>query len=94
MYNRSWEDSRQEKIENKIKETMIGKQKAIDKRVKELQKEKFTDRAVTENIGKMKGELQEFRGKMKDLYKIIFQGSKELSIRKNDLIHQIQGNDL
>lgn len=36
MYNRSWEDSRQEKIENKIKETMIGKQKAIDKRVKEL----------------------------------------------------------
>jgi hypothetical protein len=31
---------------------------------------------------------------MKVLYTNIFQGSKELSIRKSDLIKQIRGNDL
>lgn len=31
---------------------------------------------------------------MKKLYTDIFQGSKELSIRKSDLIKQIRGNDL
>jgi hypothetical protein len=31
---------------------------------------------------------------MKTLYTNIFQGSKELSIRKSDLIKQIRGNDL
>jgi hypothetical protein len=30
---------------------------------------------------------------MKGLYTSIFQGSKELSIRKSDLIRQIRGNE-
>ena len=31
---------------------------------------------------------------MKSLYTSIFQGSKELSIRKSDLIRQIKGNEI
>lgn len=52
------------------------------------------DRGPSENIEKLRDELQVFRGKLKELYTNIFQGSKELSIRKSDLIRQIRGNDL
>lgn len=48
----------------------------------------------SENITTLRKELEDFRGKMKGLYTTIFQGSKELSIRKSDLTKQIRGNDL
>lgn len=38
-------------------------------------------------------ELSEFKVKIKALYTHIFQGTKELSIRKNDLLKQIRGLD-
>lgn len=41
----------------------------------------------------LKSELEEFRGKMKALYMSIFQGSKQLSIRKSDFIRQIKGHE-
>lgn len=37
MYNRR-EESRQDKIDNKLKEAISARQKAMDKRVKELEK--------------------------------------------------------
>jgi hypothetical protein len=41
----------------------------------------------------LKIELEDFRGRMKSLYLSIFQGSKQLSIRKSDFIRQIKGNE-
>lgn len=52
------------------------------------------EKGPSENIITLRKELEDFRGKMKGLYTTIFQGSKELSIRKSDLIKQIRGNDL
>jgi hypothetical protein len=52
------------------------------------------DKGPSENITTLKNELEDFRVKMKKLYTDIFHGSKELSIRKSDLIKQIRGNDL
>ena len=34
MYNRNWEENKQEKIQNKLKDALNAKQKAIDKRIK------------------------------------------------------------
>ena len=42
----------------------------------------------------LRQDLEDFRGKMKSLYTSIFQGSKQLSIRKSDFIRQIKGHDV
>ena len=89
-----WENSRKERIENKLKDIENKKAKAIEKRVRELEQEKFNEQRGSETLSHLGNDLEEFRRKMKMLYTDIFQGSKELSIRKNDLIRQIRGNEL
>ncbi len=39
----------------------------------------------------MPSEISEFKNKIKALYTHIFQGTKELSIRKNDFVKQVRG---
>jgi hypothetical protein len=51
------------------------------------------ERKQSRDMVELRREMEEFRSKMKILYTSIFQGSKELSIRKNDLIRQIKGNE-
>ena len=80
-------------MENKIKETQNSKQRAINARVRELEKELGEDRKESREMQNLGAELEEFRGKMKGLYMSIFQGSKHLSIRKSDFIRQIKGNE-
>ena len=92
--NRNWESSRQDRIDNKMRDTLTAKQQAVDKRIRELEQEGMADERGSETLSRLRNELEEFRRRMKTLYTDIFQGSKELSIRKNDLIRQIRGNDL
>lgn len=81
-----------EALDRKLAETQSQRQKAADKRVKEL--DSVRKDSVSSSMTNLRREMEEFRGRMKQLYTNIFQGSKELSIRKNDLIRQIRGNDL
>ena len=76
-----------------MKETQNNKQKAVNARIRELEKELGEDRRESRDMQNLGTELEEFRGKMKTLYMSIFQGSKHLSIRKSDFIRQIKGND-
>ena len=62
--------------------------------MRQLENEQLADQRGSETLSRLRNDLEEFRRKMKTLYTDIFQGSKELSIRKNDLIRQIRGNDL
>jgi len=56
--------------------------------------EMATGNRGSEMLSRLRNDLEEFKTRMKGLYTNIFQGSKELSIRKSDLIRQIKGNDI
>lgn len=56
MY-RNLEEGKLEKIEKKIKDTELEKNRAITKRVQELEKEKKMDKGPSQNIQTLKREL-------------------------------------
>lgn len=56
MY-RNLEEGKLEKIEKKIKDTEAEKNRAITKRVQELEKEKKMDKGPSQNIQTLKKEL-------------------------------------
>ena len=93
MNIRSWGEAPQDRLENKMRETSANKQKAINARVRELERELAEDRPESRDMQNLRSEMEDFRGKMKGLYMSIFQGSKQLSIRKSDLIRQIKGHE-
>lgn len=51
-------DSKLDKLENKIRATNIEKEKAIQKRINELEKEKNLDRRLPDSIKNLSKELE------------------------------------
>ena len=93
MNIRRWEEGPSNRIDNRLKEAEANKQKAVNGRIRELEKELGEDRRPSKDMSDLRVELEDFRVKMKGLYMSIFQGSKQLSIRKSDFIRQIKGNE-
>ena len=77
-----------------MKDIESERQKACQQRIHELERERRElEKANGQPSTLLRQDLNDFNARMKTLYTSIFQGSKELSIRKNDLIRQIRGND-
>ena len=58
---------------------------------KELNDSKLSNSSLDHSIKK---DMEDFKLKIRGLYSLIFQGSKVLSIRKNDLVRQIKKMDV
>lgn len=57
MQARNWEEGRQAKIDNKLKEIQTQRQKAVDNRLKELTSKLNQDKGPTSNMQGLKKEL-------------------------------------
>jgi len=57
MQARNWEEGRQVKIDNKLKEIQTQRQKAVDNRLKELTSKLSQDKGPTSNMQGLKKEL-------------------------------------
>lgn len=88
--NKARIDVKKKNIDKKLDEIERAKQKAIETRVRELEGE-LRKINSDHTSSAMPSEISEFKTKIKALYTHIFQGTKELSIRKNDLVKQIRG---
>ena len=76
MNIRNYGEAPSDRIDNKLKDTQATKQKAVNGRIRQLERELGEDRQKSKDMTNLRQEMEQFRGKMKGIYMSIFQGTK------------------